>query len=107
MEIGYQPSTQIMVDRHEGKDRHTREGGEQRTTREKEPKETVAVLTGSASSLLVSLDQSLGDAYYATDRTFFSSLCWEPEYFAEMDFISPPKAEAHSFTLQTAHRDKQ
>jgi len=32
---------------------------------------------------------------------------WEPEYFAEMDFISPPKAEAHSFTLQTAHRDKQ
>lgn len=26
---------------------------------------------------------------------------WEPEYFAEMDFISPPNAEAHSFTLQT------
>lgn len=33
--------------------------------------------------------------------TFCSS--WEPEYFAEMDFISPPKAEAHSFTLQIAH----
>jgi len=33
--------------------------------------------------------------------TFCSS--WEPEYFAEMDFISPPNAEAHSFTLQTAH----
>lgn len=25
---------------------------------------------------------------------------WEPEYLAAMDFISPPKAEAHSFTLQ-------
>lgn len=25
---------------------------------------------------------------------------WEPEYFAEMDFISPPNAEAQSFTLQ-------
>lgn len=32
--------------------------------------------------------------------TFCSS--WEPEYFAEMDFISPPNAEAHSFTLRTA-----
>ncbi|MEQ2190117.1 hypothetical protein GOODEAATRI_032357 [Goodea atripinnis] len=25
---------------------------------------------------------------------------WEPEYFAEMDFISPPNAEAQSFTLK-------
>lgn len=24
---------------------------------------------------------------------------WEPEYFAAIDFISPPKAEAQSFTL--------
>lgn len=32
--------------------------------------------------------------------TFWSS--WDPEYLAEMDFISPPKAEAHSFTLEKA-----
>lgn len=30
-------------------------------------------------------------------NTFCSS--WDPEYFAEMDLISPPNAEAQSFTL--------
>lgn len=31
-------------------------------------------------------------------NTFCSS--WDPEYFAEMDLISPPNAEAHSLTLK-------
>jgi hypothetical protein len=31
--------------------------------------------------------------------TFCSS--WDPEYFAEIDLISPPNAEAHNFTLET------
>lgn len=30
--------------------------------------------------------------------TFCNS--WEPEYLAAMDFISPPNAEAQSFTLE-------
>lgn len=34
----------------------------------------------------------------------FCSSC-EPEYFAEIDFISPPNAEAHSFTLQVEIQD--
>lgn len=30
--------------------------------------------------------------------TFCSS--WDPEYFADIDLISPPNAEAQSFTLR-------
>lgn len=32
---------------------------------------------------------------------------WEPEYLAAMDFISPPKAEAQSFTLQGERAQEQ
>lgn len=41
--------------------------------------------------------------YRGNLSTFCSS--WDPEYLAEMDLISPPKADAQSFTLE--HKKRQ